>query len=205
MGAYIINVPSTVDRIIYVHVDANTGKTAVVSQQMEDLTPYTDPDLEQVRKEGYEKGWKEAEDHYFEGYSGGYDAGLDDAWKAARKIWEYDTTTLREIFGEGIMRMDWFMKFTASEAIEKIRQYEQEQEKIKVGDEVENTQTGVKFIVTHLWENNRGEQGVSGFNQECSAFSTTLGLVVKTGRTFPEIASVLEKMRGEQDGKRREE
>lgn len=124
-----------------------------------------------------------------------YQRGLSDAWETARKIWEYDTTTLREIFGEGIMRMDWFMKFTASEAIEKIRQYEQE--KIKVGDEVENTQTGVKFIVTHLWENNRGEQGVSGFNQECSAFSTTLSLVVKTGRTFPEIASVLEKMRGD--------
>ena len=70
--------------------------------------------------------------------------------------------------------------------------------KIKIGDEVENTQTGVKFIVTHLWENNQGEQGVSGFNQECSAFSTTLSLVVKTGRTFPEIATVLEKMRGEQ-------
>lgn len=71
--------------------------------------------------------------------------------------------------------------------------------KIKIGDEVENTQTGVKFIVTHLWENNQGEQGVSGFNQECSAFSTTLSLVVKTGRTFPEIATVLEKMREGQD------
>ena len=72
--------------------------------------------------------------------------------------------------------------------------------KIKIGDEVENTQTGVKFIVTHLWKNNRGEQGVSGFNQECSAFSTTLSLVVKTGRHFHEIADVLERMRGGQDG-----
>ena len=67
--------------------------------------------------------------------------------------------------------------------------------KIQVGDEVENSQTGVKFIVTHLWKNNRGEQGVSGFNQECSAFSTTLSLVVKTGRHFPEIAEVLQKMK----------
>ena len=68
--------------------------------------PYIEPDMEQVRKETYEKG-------------------INDAWEAARKIWEYDTTTLREIFGDGIMRMDWFMKFTASKAIEKIRQYEQ--------------------------------------------------------------------------------
>lgn len=202
MAKYIIDIASPNVRNEYIVYWTYDGLEA---KRVSDLTPYTDPDLEQVRKEGYEKGWKEAEDNYFEGYSGGYDAGLDDAWKAARKIWEYDTTTLREIFGEGIMRMDWFMELTASEAIKKIWQYEQKQEEIKVGDEVENTQTGVKFIVTHLWENNRGEQGVSGFNQECSAFSTTLSLVVKTGRTFPEIASVLEKMQGEQDDKRREE
>ena len=104
------------------------GQISAEPIPVEDLTPYTEPDLEQVRKEGYEKGWKEAEDNYFDGYSNGYDAGLDDAWKAAKKIWEYDTTTLKEIFGEGVMRMDWFMKFTASEAIEKIRQYEQEKE-----------------------------------------------------------------------------
>lgn len=62
-------------------------------------------------------------------YQRGYEAGLNDAWEAARKIWEYDTTTLKAIFGEGVMRMDWFMKFTASEAIEKIRQYEQEKDR----------------------------------------------------------------------------
>lgn len=56
-----------------------------------------------------------------------YQRGLSDAWEAAKKIWEYDLTTLREIFGEGIMRMDFFMKFTASEVIEEIRAYEQAQ------------------------------------------------------------------------------
>jgi len=29
-------------------------------KQIEDLTPYTEPDLERIRKEAYEKGWKEA-------------------------------------------------------------------------------------------------------------------------------------------------
>ena len=201
MGKYIVELKK--NETLYKAATRESDGTAYVCSAIG--TPYTAPDIEQVRKEGYEKGWKEAEDNYFDGYSNGYDAGLDDAWKAAKKIWEYDTTTLKEIFGEGVMRMDWFMKFTASEAIEKIWQYEQEKGKIQVGDQVENTQTGVKFIVTHLWKNNRGEQGVSGFNRECSAFSTTLSLVVKTGRHFPEIAAVLEKMRGEQDGKRREE
>ena len=85
------------------------------------------------------------------------------------------------------------------------RAWEDGRQEIKVGDEVENTQTSVRFIVTHLWMNNRGEKGVSGFNYECSAFSTAIDLVRKTGRHFPEIATVLKKMRGEQDGKRREE
>ena len=97
--------------------------------------PYTEPDLEQVRKEAYEKGQKDLrescvpqdEEAYGFGYHEGFQQGLGLAWEAAKKIWEYDLTTLREIFGEGIMRMDFFMRFTASEVIEEIRAYEQTQ------------------------------------------------------------------------------
>ena len=124
MGKYIVELKK--NETLYKAATRESDGTAYVCSAIG--TPYTAPDIEQVRKEGYEKGWKEAEDNYFDGYSNGYDAGLDDAWKAAKKIWEYDTTTLKEIFGEGVMRMDWFMKFTASEAIEKIWQYEQEKE-----------------------------------------------------------------------------
>ena len=147
------------------------------------LTPYTDPDLERVRLEAEQ-------------------LGMVRAWDAARKIACYE---IDGGYPVGYM-LDLFNRddipkilsdYTAYEAIEKLKAYKQEQEEIKVGDEVENTQTGVKFIVTHLWKNNLGEQGVSGFNQECSAFSTTLGLVVKTGRAFPEIAAIFEKMRNE--------
>ena len=159
------------------------------------LTPYTEPDLEQVRKEAYEEGYNAG---FGRKIDASYQEGLADAWECARKIIHMPEGDLLNIFTECYSAvctaLQVLLKYDASEAIEKIRQYEQEQE-IKVGDEVENTQTGVKFIVTHLWENNRGEQGVSGFNQKCSAFSTTLSLVVKTGRHFPEIAVVLEKMR----------
>ena len=166
-------------------------------------TPYTEPDLEQVREEAYEKGYEngfiaghlKAEKSGQSFYEDGYQKGLSDAWEAARKIAYMYSEERRKIFGEIFIQKIQSI-YSASEAIEKIRQYEQRQEEqIQVGDEVENTQTGVKFIVTHLWKNNRGEQGVSGFNQECSAFSTTLSLVVKTGRHFPEIAEVLEKMK----------
>lgn len=159
----------------------------------------------EIRKEAYEQGQKDLrkscvpkdEEAYGIGYNEGFQCGLDLAWYAARKLYEIDWDVFCDLFGKVSVRSEVLDMFTASEVLQKLRAYEQEQEKIKVGDEVENTQTGVKFIVTHLWKNNLGEQGVSGFNQECSAFSTTLGLVVKTGRAFPEIAVIFEKMRNE--------
>lgn len=166
------------------------------------LTPCTELDLVQIRKDAYAEGYKEGMQLSIDDakLKEEYQRGLNDAWDAARKI---VTMPDRDFINSDILDLDpgesIFIKYTASEAIEKIRQYEQEQKEIKVGDEVENTQTGVKFIVTHMWENNRGEQGVSGFNYGCSAFSTVLDLVRKTGRHFPEIAAVLEKMRGEQE------
>ena len=90
--------------------------------------PYTEPDIEQVRKEAYEKGWKEAEDHYEKGYNDGYDTGLSDAWECARKIAKLNTGERKRLFGcFGI----YFVahEFSAQEAIEKIRQYEQEKDR----------------------------------------------------------------------------
>lgn len=210
MAKFIIDIASPNVRneyIVYLTYDGLEAK------RVSDLTPYTAPDLEQVRKEGYEKGWKEAEDHYFDGYSNGYDAGLDDAWKAARKIWKYDPTTLKEIFGEEVMRMDWFMKVTASEVIEKIFAYEQaqkeleqEQEEIKVGDEVafhhDDGRPDTVVVITYI-----GQDGfIDGMDGRGTQYAhKNPKKWTKTGRHFPEIATILEKMRGEQDGKRREE
>lgn len=166
------------------------------------LTPYTEPDTNEAYQRGVEDGaksvenWNEQEKKLRMGEA--YQKGLDAAWEAARKIWDYDLDTLKEIFGKAAMKMDIYKLFTALEVIEKLKAYEQGAE-IRVGDEVKNIQSGAKFIVTHMWVNNHGEKGVSGFNQECSAFSTTVELVAKTGSHFDEIASALEKMRGEQD------
>lgn len=98
------------------------------------LLPYTEPDLDAVRKEAYQKGWKAAEDNYDSGYSDGYDAGLDDIWKAVRKIQEMDIDTLHEIFGWVAGKKDVFIEYTAVEVIEKLRAYEQEQDEKKKTD-----------------------------------------------------------------------
>lgn len=83
------------------------------------------------------------------------------------------------------------LKYDASEAIEKIRQYEQEKEEIKVGDEVKNIESGWTAIVT------KSEEG--HLTLMCDSGAIAKGYdakyFVKTGRHFPEIAEVLKKMR----------
>ena len=187
------------------------------------LTPYTEDSAyahgyteaeskyreirDELEKQAYQRGYKEAydtayadaEEIYESGKRAMYQKGLKDAWEAARKICleECDggmqISVIKDIFNVSYYR-DALRDYSASECIEKIRAYEQEKEEIHVGDEVKNTQTDARFIVTHMWVNNRGEKGVSGFNYECSAFSTALDLVRKTGRHFHEIAEVLRKM-----------
>ena len=90
------------------------------------IKPYTEPDLEQVRKEGYEKE---------------YYIGLNDAWEAVGKIYNMCSDVRHKIFKENLIRKILSI-YSASEAIEKIRQYEQGQKEIKVGDEVERILDG---------------------------------------------------------------
>ena len=156
------------------------------------LTPYTEPDLEQVRKEAYEQG-------YYIGYSKylnrSYEDGLKDAWETARKIAELDTDEQKKLFGcFGISFVAH--EFSAHEAIEKIRQYEQEQEEIKVGDEVD--WNGDRYVVTYI---DVDETYVDVIDCSCGSVCDRLAIkgITKTGRHFPEIATVLEKMRGEQE------
>ena len=71
-------------------------------------------------------------------------------------------------------------------------------DRIEVGDEVTDLQSGANFVVTHLWKNNHGEMGVSGFNGDCSAFSATVNKVKKTDRHF-DIDKILGEMKGNND------
>ena len=131
MGAYIINIPDTVDTIIYVNIgDVYDGKTYIASQRVEDLTPYTKPDMEQAQKEAYQKGYSEGCDAKFRRLTGSeYQRGLSDAWEAAKKICDMKWKKRREVFGTDVYA-DIIALLSASECIEKIRQYEQEKEEI---------------------------------------------------------------------------
>ena len=107
---------------------------AMSENVVENLTPYIEPDLEQVRKEAYEKGQKDLrescvpqdEEAYGIGYNEGFQYGIDVTWDAARKIENLPEAEKFEIFGEYDM-FHIMRRYTATEAIEKIRQYEQSQ------------------------------------------------------------------------------
>jgi hypothetical protein len=164
--------------------------------------PYTEPDLEQVRCQAYEEGRnsllvevqkagkntiKLEEDEY-------YQRGLSDAWEAAKKLWDLKGEMIKAFRKYSVF--DILNCYTASEVIEKLKQYEQDKEEIKVGDEVRNIKGGWIAVVSNI-------------DGECMTLMDTNGALgdgydvnrfTKTGRHFPEIATVLEKMRGEQDG-----
>lgn len=99
--------------------------------------PYAAPDLEQVRMEAYEQGYKaakhECEDCPKQVYTDTlrmdvYQKGLSDAWEAVKKIAIMDTETSENVTGYfGLFRI--MENLTPMQAIEKIRQYEQEKDR----------------------------------------------------------------------------
>lgn len=114
-----------------------------------------------------------------------YEDGLNEAWEAARKVLcdSECLVKLEDIFDDHTLD-GIFNTYTASEAIAKIKEYEE----IKVGDEVVNV-TGKKSVVVRvcgsvitLVESN----GVTG-RWEKEDFK-------KTGRHFSQIEEVLKQM-----------
>lgn len=195
---YIIEI-GRLERLYKAFVSAH-GKPEITWLSPEaDLTPYTEPDLEQVRKEAYEKGRKDVETQFCsydacKNRQEEYQRGLADAWEAARTLW--NTPNRKKVFGHTTFSTT-LTTLTAQETIEKIRQYEQEkEEQIQVGDEVA-TDAGNRASV--LYEDPDGTQ-VFVFKSDGTAAWWTKSALHRTGRNFPEIATVLEKMRGEQDG-----
>lgn len=140
MGKYIIEVGDAyvrhgLERTLTIPVRINEHEDHWIDTRIP-VTPYTEPDLEQVREEAYRQGYDTG---YGTKVNEFYEQGLVDAWKAARKIAiseESGGLTCREmqrIFCTD--ETDEIFDMPASEAIEKIRQYEQEQqESITVED-----------------------------------------------------------------------
>ena len=159
---------------------------------------------------GYGKGlqerWKEHKedcDQCSKGYrqqiEDAYTKGLNDAWECARKI-VLDTGDgglgvcgRNEVFGLGDLAYPIINTHTASEAIEKLREYEVKKDEIKVGDEVRLKDLGLIGVVTRLADL---EQAACIMFDDGSATWKSVNCAKKTGRHFP-IEDILEQMRSE--------
>ena len=81
---------------------------------------------------------KAAHAGYDIGYHDGYEKGLNDAWECAQKVRHMTFADRVGIFGTESVT-DIFNRYSASEAIAKIKEHEEKKkadEEIKVGDEV---------------------------------------------------------------------
>ena len=129
---YIIELPENTYWIQWIMKGTKDGHPYMDFKDVEDLTPYTEPDTEAIEKEAYQRG-------------------LDDAWEAAKKIVSIPTAELHTMLDKAVYYDTVFRDCTASECIEKIRAYEEKkkaEQEIKVGDWVQNG--GVIGVVTYI-------------------------------------------------------
>ena len=202
MGKYIIEVDdkyvSPDNKLIVSHKNLFDGDSYSYHIQIAKLTPYTE-DLEHVRKEAFEKGYSTAVAEQECAVGGaaekGYQKGLSDVWDAIRKVNDMILEEQGKVFKTVTIR-DIIRKYSASEIIEKLRQYEQEKkEQIQVGDEIKSVSG--KAVVTGLSPDNEHVRYVYFDGSTGVIHKST---VSRTGRHYPEIAEVLRKMKENSDG-----
>ena len=155
---------------------------------------YINEHFEDLQDDAYNKGYAQCQDDYGDALKHAkdtaYQKGLEDAWKAARKIVcdeGIDMNTLCTIFRRGCS--DSIIRdYPASEAIAKLKAYEEKQnDKIEVGDEVIYNGT-TKCIVVRPEDD---ERYASLIDSDGTHYSADHRECKKTGRHF-DIASILE-------------
>ena len=153
MGKYIIELPENTHWIQWIMEGTKDHHPYMDFKQVEDLTHYTEDSAyahgyteaeskyreirDELEKQAYQRGYEEAYDTayadaeqiYESGKRAMYQKGLKDAWECARKIASDNAGRNYSIFGQHFT-VEILNTHSASEAIEKIRQYEQEKEEM---------------------------------------------------------------------------
>lgn len=147
-----------------------------------------DDEMDSAYAEGYalaESKYREARDQVEQE---AYQRGLDDAWDAARKITDVpshgglNVEELQQLF-DTAASIKVFTDHTASEAIEKIREYEEHKaqaDEIRNGDEVRFTIFGQDFKAIAIQRGSSGDWQVLNDRGNMSLFAETD--LTKTGR-----------------------
>lgn len=148
---------------------------------------------------------KTIEEAYQKGYDTGqhevttleYQQGLDDAWETITKIASIPYAKRSEIFDGQQDILSIVQKFSPSEAIDKLREYEQQKLEIKVGDEVEAF-CG-RAIVFGTSTDKKGNKFCQYWYPSADRFDKDkIANLKKTGRYFPQVAELLKVIKSEQ-------
>lgn len=120
----------------------------------------------------------------------------DEVWEFVRIITDMTEAQRKECFGGVTCNLDEYM--TYQEAKAKYEAWKKQKDEIRVGDEVTYTLCGdtATFIVLGKKKNK-----YYGFNPNAPDYNDVgeycdADMLKKTGRHFPEVAELLEKMRG---------
>lgn len=179
------------------------GKFAVDVIAREDLeelnSDYINENFGSLQDEAYQRG-------HDDGYEAGcatafkpvsdaeYQRGLEDAWEAAQKIMDMPDPPYWDVFCE--YKNELFKKLSASEAIAKLKAYEDKRsDRIEVGDVVERYIDGkLDSKGIYLEEDGGYWRCLFDTNGALMTFAYPKGQFKKTGKHY-DIASILEAMR----------
>lgn len=214
---YIVELPDSTEWIQWI-MKGKDGHPYMDFKQVEDITPYTEPDKdaldnayahgysdaeadfhkvkEEIREEAYQKGLEDAK----KGRENDYENGLIEAWDAARKISLMSPEEAEQVF-PGAKKYNRFnLGYSGVEVISRLTEYEARKEReIKIGDEVafhHDDRPDTVVVITHI-----GEDGfIDGMDGKGTLYAhKNPDKWTKTGRHFPEIAEAIKKMREEND------
>ena len=162
----------------------------------------------------YERGVKDGEEHreakalknmaeysqsrFQDGYEQGYEQGVNEVWEAVKRFviapkdGGLTSGQIEEIFGDYQSLLDIFHEFSVQEVLEKLKAWDDEQNVITVGDEVEDG-AGIKSVVIAV---NEKQASLLNFHYSLVQLMPLKDLH-KTGRHFDEVTDLLEKLKGE--------
>ena len=152
-------------------------KSLVFDQNgLDKLTPYTEPDEDEIRQMAYEE-----------------------AWEFAKQVSIMKPEDKRDLWGTDKYNTINF-GYSYAEAKAKYDKWEKEKDCIRVGDELIN-HIGRPYVIYHIDRDTQSAYGIDVINREYplqqEVFPTENYTPNKTGRYFPEITELVKKMREE--------
>ena len=194
MSKYIIDIPNGIEWGV-VTCRTEDGFYTRDFDSLEELnSDYINEHYGELQDEAYQRGINDGSLDVKQRVEGAYQRGLEDAWEAARKIIRMPDGDILDLFPDCYASVctavQAILKYDASEAIAKLKSYEEKQkDRIEVGDEVK-APFGTAVVVCCDYDADKASYIYSSGRH---GFDNTWNLK-KTGKHY-DIASILEAMR----------